>query len=102
MLCARKEANSDVWFCCVDFPDLYSSYREELLLALHNFATSLMEWAEDEGPGMLLAKIKKIQRASQGTDSAIAALEAGECIDTDDEGPGRTSAAISPTCLLSV
>ena len=46
--------------------------------------------------------VKRIQWASQGTDSAIAALEGGECIDTDDEGPRRDNAAISPSWLLSV
>ena len=46
--------------------------------------------------------VKWIQWASQGTDSAIAALEAGECIDTDDEGPREDYAAISPSWILSV
>ena len=49
-----------------------------------------------------MMSVMLIQWASQGTDSAIAALEAGECIDTDDEGPRMDYAAISPTCLLSV
>ena len=48
-----------------------------------------------------MMSVMLIQWASQGTDSAIAALEAGECIDTDDEGPGRDDAAISPSWLLS-
>ena len=49
-----------------------------------------------------MMSVMLIQWASQGTDSAIAALEAGECIDTDDEGPGTDYAAISPSWLLSV
>ena len=40
--------------------------------------------------------------AIQGTDSAIAAIEAGECIDTGDEGLGTRNAAISPSWLLPV
>ena len=66
------------------------------LLALHYPAASLMEWAEDARPGRLAGdnqdgmclgpKYLRIQWASQGTNSAIAALEAGECIDTTDEG----------------
>ena len=43
-----------------------------------------------------------IEAASQGTDSAIAAIEAGECIDTGDDGLGTSNAAISPSWLLSV
>ena len=46
-----RKPTQTVGLSCVDFPDLFSSCREELLLALHNFATSLLEWAEDEGPG---------------------------------------------------
>ena len=82
------------------------------LLALHYPAASLMEWAEDARPGRLAGdnqdgmclgpKYLRIQWASQGTNSAIAALEAGECIDTTDEGLGTSSAAISPLCILSV
>ena len=42
-----------------------------------------------------------IEAASQGTDSAIAAIEAGECIDTGDEGLGTSNAAISSLLVLS-
>ena len=42
------------------------------------------------------------EAANQGTDSAIAAIEAGECIDTGDEGLGTSNAAISPSWILSV
>ena len=82
------------------------------LLALHYPAASLMEWAEDARPGRLAGdnqdgmclgpKYLRIQWASQGTNSAIAALEAAECIDTTDEGPEDQNAAISPSWLLSV
>ena len=43
-----------------------------------------------------------IKAAIQGSDSAIAAIEAGECIDTGDEGHKTSKAAISPSWLLSV
>ena len=43
-----------------------------------------------------------IKAAIQGTDSAIAAIEAGECIDTGDEGHKTRNAATSPSWLLSV
>ena len=48
--------------------------------------------------------VKRVQWASQGTDSAIAALEGGECIDTDDEGPREDNAAYlhRGSCLLYV
>ena len=42
------------------------------------------------------------EAVSQGTDSAIAAIEAGECIDTGDEGQKTINAAISPSWILSV
>ena len=42
------------------------------------------------------------EAVNQGTDSAIAAIEAGECIDTGDEGLGTSNAAISPSWILSV
>ena len=48
-----------------------------------------------------MMSVMLIQWASQGTDSAIAALEAGECIDTDDEDPREDYAAITPLWLLS-
>ena len=40
--------------------------------------------------------------AIQGTDSAIAAIEAGECIDTGDEGHKTRNAATYSLWLLSV
>ena len=40
--------------------------------------------------------------ANQGADSAIAAIEAGECIDTGDKGQKTINAAISPSWILSV
>ena len=42
------------------------------------------------------------EAANQGTDSAIAAIEAGECIDTGDDGLGTSNAAITPMWILSV
>ena len=71
-----------------------------------------LQWAEDEGPDTLAGdnqddmglglKYLRIQWASQENNSAIAALEAAECIDTTDEGPEDQNAAISPSWLLSV
>ena len=53
-------------------------------------------------PGHTLVTKVDQQAAIQGTDSAIAAIEAGECIDTGDKVLGTRNAAISPSWLLSV